>query len=210
MVRQFPVHDSARTAAEAALAAAAQGRFWPLHDRLMSDQDDLSKAAILEHARAVGLDAKALARALDEHTYRDALEAEAALAIKAGVRGTPTFFINGLRITGARPITAMRATIDEALGGPSSAGAAPEDKAARTVEVRAPVEMKELIAELKRREEVGLVEAYTTRKHAVLAATLQRLATELGHPEVIVEVNEDEVSLRWEGGRQTVRSSGWL
>lgn len=115
VVKQFPVHDSARLAAEASLAADAQGKFWELHDRAIAFNEDLSRDALIALARDGGLDVAAFTRALDEHTFADALAAEFAAGQSLDVQGTPAFFINGRRFTGAQPIEAFRAAIDGAL-----------------------------------------------------------------------------------------------
>ena len=115
VVKQFPVHAQARLAAEASLAADAQGKFWELHDAMIAHQDDLSRDAIVAYAKDAGLDTKALADALDRHTFANDLAKEVASAKEIGVRATPEFLINGEDFTGARPIEDFRATIDAAL-----------------------------------------------------------------------------------------------
>ncbi len=115
VVKQFPVHQTAELAAEAALAADEQGKFWELHDLMMANQDDLSEKAILEYGARAGLDVKKLRGALARHSYRDALDAEISAGKEAQVKGTPCFFINGKQFTGARPIDDFRREIDAAL-----------------------------------------------------------------------------------------------
>ncbi len=115
VVKQFPVHDTAQLAAEAALAAEDQGKFWQLHDLMLANQDDLSEKAILDYGARAGLDVKKLRTALDKHSYRAALDAEISAGKEAKVQGTPCFFINGKQFTGARPIEDFRREIDAAL-----------------------------------------------------------------------------------------------
>ncbi|HEY5948071.1 MAG TPA: sigma-70 family RNA polymerase sigma factor [Kofleriaceae bacterium] len=115
VVKQLPVHTQARLAAEASLAADAQGKFWELHDAMIANQDDLSRDAIVGYAQQAGLDVGKLAKALDQHTYGNALEAEIKSATDIGVNATPTFLINGQEVRGAVPAEALRAAIDEAL-----------------------------------------------------------------------------------------------
>lgn len=115
VVKQFPVHQTAELAAEAALAADEQGKFWELHDLMMANQDDLSEKAILDYGARAGLDVAKLRTALDRHTYRPALDAEIVAGKEAEVKGTPCFFINGKQFTGARPIEDFRREIDAAL-----------------------------------------------------------------------------------------------
>ena len=115
VVKQFPVHKTAELAAEAALAADAQGKFWELHDLMMANQDDLSEKAILEYGARAGVDVKKLRTALDKHSYRAALDKEIDAGKQVDVKGTPCFFINGKQFTGARPIEQFRKEIDAAL-----------------------------------------------------------------------------------------------
>jgi len=116
VVKQFPVHPTAMLAAEAAIAADAQGKFWELHDRMMAHQDeDLSRDAILAHAKEAGLDVARLGDALDNHTYAKELAAEQQAGKEIEVRGTPTFLINGKVYNGARPIEYMREAVNAAL-----------------------------------------------------------------------------------------------
>ena len=115
VVKQLPVHQEARLAAEASLAADAQGKFWELHDVMMANQDDLSRDAIIGYAKQAGLDVAKLTKALDRHTFQDDLEAEIKAATDIGVRATPTFLINGQEIRGWRPTEVMKVAIDEAL-----------------------------------------------------------------------------------------------
>lgn len=115
VLKQFPVHKEAVLAAEASLAAEAQGKFWELHDLMIANQDDLSRDAIVALAKQGGLDDKTLAAALDNHTYKADLKKEVDAAVEVGVKATPEFLINGKDFTGARPIEDFRAQIDAAL-----------------------------------------------------------------------------------------------
>jgi protein-disulfide isomerase len=116
VVKQLPVHTQARLAAEASLAADAQGKFWELHDAMIANNDhDLSRDAILGYAAQAGLDVNQLRQALDQHTYQSALEAEIKTATDLDINATPTFLINGQEVRGALPVEAFRAAVDEAL-----------------------------------------------------------------------------------------------
>jgi protein-disulfide isomerase len=92
------MHPHAHLAAEAAMAAGAQGKFWEMHDALFADQQHLERADLEQRAQTLKLDMKRFRRALDEHTYAKAVDADAELANRAGVSGTPTFFIDGQRL----------------------------------------------------------------------------------------------------------------
>lgn len=97
----LPFHPRAELAAEAAVAASVQGKFWAMHDRIFAQKDKLERADLERHARAIGLDMDEFRRALDERRYREAVASESASGTALGVRGTPTLFINGTPLGGA-------------------------------------------------------------------------------------------------------------
>ncbi len=117
VVKQLPLafHKHAALAAEAALAAAAQGRFWRYHDRLMANQRSLEPADLEAHAAAVRLDVKTFREALRTGHYRAAVEADKALAERLGVQATPTSFVNGIKVSGALPEASFRELVDREL-----------------------------------------------------------------------------------------------
>ena len=94
------VHPHAPLAAEAAEAAAAQGKFWEMYDRLYAHQDQLTERDLLAHAYAIGLDVERFARDLIESRYADEVRYHVRSAEDSGVGGTPTFFVNGVRHVG--------------------------------------------------------------------------------------------------------------
>lgn len=101
--RHFPLvqlHPHALAAAEAAEAAGAQGKFWPMHVTLYENQDALEPADLLGYAEALELDTARFAGELSAHTHLDKVEADFRSGERSGVRGTPTFFINGVRHEG--------------------------------------------------------------------------------------------------------------
>jgi protein-disulfide isomerase len=108
-------HRDAPLAAEAAVAAAAQGKFWAFHDRLFDHFGALARHDLEEHARAAGLDLAAFRAALDDRRYRDIVAAETAAAQSLGVDGTPTMFVNGKPMFGSRDVAALETIIDEHL-----------------------------------------------------------------------------------------------
>ena len=102
--RQLPltdVHPDAELAAEAAEAAAAQGSFWEMYDRLFARQDELRPEDLLEHAAAIGLDAERFTHELGERAHERRVREDVESAEASGVSGTPTFFVDGVRHTGA-------------------------------------------------------------------------------------------------------------
>jgi Na+/H+ antiporter NhaA len=91
------VHPHAQMAAEASEAAAAQGKFWEMRDRLITHQDDLELRGILAHAEAIGLDIEQLQAALRMRKAAGRIAEDVESADLSGVSGTPSFFINGHR-----------------------------------------------------------------------------------------------------------------
>ncbi len=108
------VHPQAQLAAEASEAAAAQGRFWDMHDLLLGRQDSLSPKDLAGYARELGLDAE---RAIDEIRRREwaaRVAEDVASADESGVSGTPTFFINGRRHYGVYDIDTLTEAVRSA------------------------------------------------------------------------------------------------
>ena len=122
IVRDFPLefHSGARPAAEAAHCAGEQGRFWPMHERLLATDMKLDDAALERAARSLGLDMGQIRSCLAAGMYSRAIERNAAEARSLGVRGTPTFIIG--RAAGGR------------LGGELIAGAVPYEDFATLIE----------------------------------------------------------------------------
>ncbi|PRQ05595.1 DsbA family protein [Enhygromyxa salina] len=116
--RQFPLsfHQQAHLAAQASLAAHAQGKFWEFHDKLFANQKALGREDLEKYAEEIGLDMKAFKAALDDGTYKQAVDDELALGQEVFVEGTPTMFINGTRVGNATDAAAVAAELDKALG----------------------------------------------------------------------------------------------
>jgi protein-disulfide isomerase len=100
--KQFPldIHSQAAFAAEAALAAHAQGKFWPMHDKLYANFRDLSQEKIYLYAKDAGLDLARFTMDLKSGKYKPALRKDLAEGEQAGVQGTPTLFVNGKHYNG--------------------------------------------------------------------------------------------------------------
>ena len=94
--RSFPLaqHRLAETAAEAAEFAADQGRFWEMHDMLYEHQHALDEPHLLDYAKRLGLDDRALSLALREQTYRPLIDEIKEGAQESEIPGTPAFFLN--------------------------------------------------------------------------------------------------------------------
>jgi protein-disulfide isomerase len=98
--RHFPlshVHPDAQRAAEAAEAAAAQGKFWEMYDVLFENQRWLEDGDLLAYAAQIRLDEERFRREMRAHTYAARVQADVTSGRQAGVQGTPTFFLNGLQ-----------------------------------------------------------------------------------------------------------------
>lgn len=96
--RHFPlrrVHPLAQGAAEAAEAAAVQGAFWPMHDRLYEARGRLERPDLLRHAADLGLDAEPFAEQLEAGLHAPRVQRDVDSGEASGVIGTPGFFTNG-------------------------------------------------------------------------------------------------------------------
>lgn len=120
IIRDYPisdVHPLASSAAEASMCAWEQGQnqFWSFHDRLFINQDSLTEASIPELAQQAGADVDALRNCLTEGRYSSEVQSDLADGLALGVRGTPTFFINGRKFEGAIPFDVFKQLIDRSL-----------------------------------------------------------------------------------------------
>ena len=118
--RAFPLtelHEHAQVAAEAAEASAAQGRFWEMHDRLFEAHRRLANEDLLRYADEVGLDLERFRRETDEHVYAGKVRENLLSGLRSEVRGTPTFFINGVRHDGSYDFETLLTKMDREIGG---------------------------------------------------------------------------------------------
>ena len=130
VLRDFPlgpIHPLAFKAAEAARCAGDQGKYWEMHDRLFSNQQALGPQDLPRHAEAVGLDVTRFQECLEKETHAAKIRQDLSDGEKAGVRGTPAFFLgltdpNGSQVkalrsvTGAQSYAAFKTAIDSLLG----------------------------------------------------------------------------------------------
>ncbi len=117
----LPFHPHARLAAAAAEAAREQGKFWEMHDLLFQNMDALERSDLLGYAQQLGLDVSRFETALDNPETYARLERDLDQARRVGANGTPTFFVNGLRLTNYTE-TPFRRAIQRALQAQTSAG----------------------------------------------------------------------------------------
>lgn len=117
--RDFPIetiHPNAQFVHEAAGCAHDQDMFWEYHDELFKRQSELSPTVLGDIADEVGLNRVEFDECREKRKYLDEINADILMAKQQGqVSGTPTFFINGLKITGAQPISAFDEIIAQEL-----------------------------------------------------------------------------------------------
>jgi len=115
--RDFPltaIHSQAMISAEASRCALEQGKFWEYHDQLFK-ASKLEKDDLIGYARDLKLDDKQFGSCLSSEKYKADIEKDEQEGRKAGVNGTPGFFINGIAVSGAQPPDAFTRVIDDEL-----------------------------------------------------------------------------------------------
>jgi protein-disulfide isomerase len=116
--RHFPTvrtHPHAIRAAEAAEAAAEQGKFWEMHDELFTHQQALEDKDLARYARRIGLNSEKFAQDMAEHTFLTQIQMNYQLALfDEHITGTPTFYINDSSYTGATDVVNLLAAIKQA------------------------------------------------------------------------------------------------
>ena len=113
--RTLPLDDDNVLAAEAGLAAAAQGRFAPMKDRLYGIAGRVDRVGVELIARDLGLDMIRFRADLDTHAFRAAIAADIADAERLGLTGTPMFFVNGRPVHGDQPLEVFAKMVDDEL-----------------------------------------------------------------------------------------------
>ncbi len=116
--RNFPLpfHPFAQLAAQAAMAAGEQGRFWEMHDLLFANQNALGREALLKHAQSLKLDMARFTKDLDSDRIKKKIEAEKAEGDAKKVQGTPTFFVNGKPYSGTKSVDELKALVKADAG----------------------------------------------------------------------------------------------
>jgi protein-disulfide isomerase len=110
------IHPEAMPAAIAAACANEQDAYWPYHDKLFGSEQ-LGKDVYLQYATDLKLDMTAFQECIASDRHTNAINKDADFAIKLGVNSTPTFFINGLAVVGAQPLSVFQQVIDKELAG---------------------------------------------------------------------------------------------
>jgi protein-disulfide isomerase len=113
--KHFPAHEDSLKAAEAAECARDQGRFWEFHDKLFENSDRLKVNDLQRYARTMLLDTEKFNKCLLSGEKTAKVEADFRDGIKYGIQGTPTFFVNGIMMTGVQPFEEIKQIIDSEL-----------------------------------------------------------------------------------------------
>jgi protein-disulfide isomerase len=115
--RDYPLsfHQNANIAAQASECAKDQGKFWEMHNAMFANQAKLTQTDLVETAGGIGIDKDKFKTCLDTGKFKDEVQKDFDEGVKYGVTGTPTFFINGIPIVGARDIGSFSEIIDAEL-----------------------------------------------------------------------------------------------
>ena len=117
VVKNYPYkyRDFSRIAAEASLAAKDQGKYWEMHEILITRSPKLDRTSLIAYAGELGLDVKKFTESLDKGQHATDIDADIKLAESIDLYNTPTFYINGRQIIGERPLAFFKKIIDEQL-----------------------------------------------------------------------------------------------
>jgi protein-disulfide isomerase len=110
-----PIHPNAQKAAEAAVCADKQGKFWEMHDTLFAEQGALDVTALKEKAKRLGLDSAPFDECLDGGKALDVISADVKAGLKLGLDATPASFVNGRFVSGAATFEQLSALINDEL-----------------------------------------------------------------------------------------------
>jgi len=99
------------------MAAAAQGKFSEMHEKLMGLNGQISRDKIFDIAKGLGLDMDRFTKEIDTHAHQAKINAMTNEAMTNGATGTPASFVNGKYLSGAQPYEVFAAVIDEELAG---------------------------------------------------------------------------------------------
>ncbi len=111
----IPIHPQAQVAAEAAECAFEQDKFWEMHDMIFDNQDTLSNSSYAGFAAQLNLNVTQFNDCTSTHKYAAEIANDYTQGISYGVGGTPTFFINGLVLVGAAPLSVFQDMINQEL-----------------------------------------------------------------------------------------------
>jgi protein-disulfide isomerase len=123
------VHSHTQMATEASEAAAAQGKFWEMHDTLLAHQDALTPPDLRRYAEELGLDVERFWDELRRRVHAPRVAEDVSSAELSGVSGTPTFFVNGRRHWGAYDLATLTQVVSRAQARAILAGVDRESEA---------------------------------------------------------------------------------
>jgi len=115
MCNPLSFHKNALPAAMASRAAGKQGKFWEMHDLLFENNKALDDASLVKYAKKLELNIEQFNKDRKDENIKKEILKEQAQAIKLGATGTPAFFINGKKLSGARPLAQFKAAVEDAL-----------------------------------------------------------------------------------------------
>ncbi len=110
------IHPNAMPAAIASLCANDQNKYWEFHEKLFSSEA-LDEATYIQYAADLGLDVEIFTACLSSGKHDEFIQQDMDFSLGLGVQSTPTFFVNGLAIVGAQPLTNFQQLIDKELAG---------------------------------------------------------------------------------------------
>ena len=113
----LPQHTNARLAAEAAVAAQKQGKFWQFQDKLWEKSDELTPAEIEKAAKDIGLDVAKFRQDMASEPVKARVQKDRSDGAAAGIQATPTLYINGREYTDGRDADSLREWIKDAIAG---------------------------------------------------------------------------------------------
>lgn len=114
-VYPYKYRDFAHIAAEAALAAWEQGKFWQMHTTLLENSPRLDRESLIQYAKMIGLDVERFTRDLDGKKHSDIIERDKKLAESMDLYNTPAFFFNGRKVLGNIPFEYLKKFMEEEL-----------------------------------------------------------------------------------------------
>jgi protein-disulfide isomerase len=116
--RNFPipqVHPHAEQAAEAAEAAAAQGKFWEMYELLLQPYANLDTDSLVSYAQLIGLDIARFREDISDRRYARKIEDDVQEGLRNGVNQTPKFYVNGRRVDGKVPLEHLEELVRTAV-----------------------------------------------------------------------------------------------
>jgi protein-disulfide isomerase len=117
VIKNYPYkyRDFARISAEASLAARDQGKYWEMHEILLTRSPKLDRASLIAYAEELGLDVKQFTESIDNSKHAAEIDRDIQLAEAMDLYNTPTFYINGRQVIGERPFAYFKKIIDQQL-----------------------------------------------------------------------------------------------